>query len=168
MLFLLCYKLFGSDIIKEQINKLLSNINGYSLDKEQRKVVLCNRKSILVIAGAGSGKSLTMIGKIRYLIEIEKIKPSEILCITFTKDASNNLETNINNNYNYGIKVYTFHKLALELLKEKKYKVCPNDLLEYIVSEYFYIIEGNKELTKKVKIILNKIDISYKNILNSK
>ena len=154
--------------MKEQINKLLSDINGYSLDKEQRKVVLCNKKSILVIAGAGSGKSLTMIGKIRYLIEIEKINPSEILCITFTREASNNLERNINNNYNYGIKVYTFHKLALELLKDNKYKVCPNDLLEYIINEYFYIIENDRKLTKRVKIILNKVNISYKKILNSK
>ena len=154
--------------IKEQINNLLSDINGYSLDKEQRKVVLCNKKSILVIAGAGSGKSLTIIGKIRYLIEIEKINSNEILCITFTKEASNNLEKNINSSYNYGIKVYTFHKLALELLKEKNYKICQSDLLEYIVNEYFYIIESNKEFIKKVKIILNKVDTSYKKILNSK
>ena len=48
---------------------LLSNINGYSLDKEQRKVVISDYSATLVVAGAGSGKSLTMIGKIRYLIE---------------------------------------------------------------------------------------------------
>ena len=116
-------------------------------------------------AGAGSGKSLTMIGKVRYLVEIKKINIEDILCITFTREASQNLENNINNNYNYGIKVYTFHKLSLEILKNKKYRISPSDLLEYIVNEYFYIISDNKEVTNKVKRILNKIDLPYSKVL---
>ena len=46
----------------------LYKVNGYELDKEQKQVVLSNSKNILVIAGAGSGKSMTIIGKIKYLI----------------------------------------------------------------------------------------------------
>ena len=92
---------------------LLSNINGYSLDKEQRTAIITDECANLVIAGAGSGKSLTIIGKVRYLIERKGIKPGEILCITFTREASENLERNINKNYNYYMKVYTFHKLSL-------------------------------------------------------
>ena len=61
-----------------------------------------------------------MVGKIRYLIERKGIKEEEILCISFTRDASFNLERNIKKNYNYNIKVYTFHKLALEFLKNNK------------------------------------------------
>ena len=109
-----------------------------------------------------------MIGKIRYLVEIKKIDINDILCITFTREASKNLENNINNNYNYGIKVYTFHKLALEILKKRNYKICPNDLLEYIVNEYFYIISDNKDIVVKIKKILNKIDTPYNKILDSK
>ena len=48
-------------------------VNGYELDKEQKQVVLSNSKNILVIAGAGSGKSLTIIGKIKYLINKQNI-----------------------------------------------------------------------------------------------
>ena len=82
---------------------ILSNINGYSLDKEQRIAVITDECANLIVAGAGSGKSLTMVGKIRYLIERKEIKEDEILCISFTRDASINLENNIKKNYNYNI-----------------------------------------------------------------
>ena len=147
---------------------LLSNINGYSLDREQRIAVITDECANLIIAGAGSGKSLTMIGKIRYLIERKNIKEDEILCISFTRDASENLEKNIKKNYNYDIKVYTFHKLALELLKSKNYKIASDNLLKYIVDEYFYIVKYNKEIKLVVKKILCMIDSSYKKILKSK
>jgi len=148
---------------------ILSNINGYSLDKEQRKAVITDECANLIVAGAGSGKSLTMIGKIRYLIERKGIKESEILCISFTRDASKNLEKNIKKNYNYNIKVYTFHKLSLEILKDKQYKISNPDTLEFIVDEYFCsIIKDSSDMVLKLKQILNKIDVPYKHILKSK
>lgn len=123
----------------------------------------------MIVAGAGSGKSLTMIGKIRYLIERKNIKEDEILCITFTRDAASNLEKNINRNYNYNIKVYTFHKLSLELLKNNNnYLICKTDTLEYITNEYFYFIKHNKLMKYKVKKILCMIDSPYKYVLNTK
>ena len=50
-------------------------ICGYYLDSEQEKIVLDNSKNILVVAGAGSGKTLTILGKINYLIKIMKKFP---------------------------------------------------------------------------------------------
>ena len=144
---------------------LLSNINGYSLDKEQRIAVITDECANLIVAGAGSGKSLTMVGKIRYLIERKNIKESEILCISFTKEASLNLQKNIKKNYNYNINVYTFHKLSLEILKENKYNIADCNLLNYIIDEYFYMINFNSYMKTKVKKILNKIDTPYKYIL---
>jgi len=125
---------------------ILSNINGYSLDKEQRIAVITDESANLIVAGAGSGKSLTMVGKIRYLIERKNIKEEEILCISFTRDASLNLEKNIKKNYNYNVKVYTFHKLSLEILKTQHYKISYPNTLNYIIDEYFYIIEFNKKI----------------------
>ena len=55
-----------------------------TLDKYQKKVIKTKAKNTLVIAGAGSGKTLTIIHKIKNLIKIG-INPNEILCITFTK-----------------------------------------------------------------------------------
>ena len=157
--------------IKKELKEsdyILSNINGYSLDKEQRIAVITDECANLIIAGAGSGKSLTMIGKIRYLIERKGIKEDEILCISFTRDASENLERNIKKNYNYNIKVYTFHKLALEFLKNKKYKISNPNILRYIIDEYFYCAMYDNNIKLKIKTILNKIDTPYKIILKSK
>lgn len=110
-----------------------------------------------------------MVGKIRYLIERKEIKEDEILCISFTRDASINLEKNIKKNFNYNIKVYTFHKLALEILKKQNFNISRPDTLEYIVDEYFYsIIKNNKEIVLGLRKILNKIDTSYNNVLKSK
>ena len=148
--------------IKKEIFK---DVCGYSLDNEQEKVCLCNKENVLVIAGAGSGKSLTIIGKIKYLIEYRKIKSNEILCITFTNAAAKTLEDKINNYYNYGIKVYTFHKLSLEIIN-KKVNIVSDYLLKYITDEYFYILDSNLKL--KVKTILGLIDYPYTYILKSK
>ena len=147
---------------------LLSNINGYSLDKEQRIAIITDECANLIVAGAGSGKSLTMVGKIRYLIERKNIKEDEILCISFTRDASENLEKNIKKNYNYNIKVYTFHKLSLEILKNKKYNISNTNTLNYIIDEYFYMMEFNSYMKFKIKKVLNMIDTPYKYILKSK
>ena len=146
----------------------MSNINGHSLDSEQRLAIINDSNSSLIVAGAGSGKSLTMIGKIRYLIELKNVKESEILCITFTKEASINLEKNIKKNYNYNISVYTFHKLGLTILKEKDFKISNPNTLSFVVDEYFYIIRYDKNMSFKVKKILYKIDMPYEIILKSK
>ena len=65
-------------------------MNKIILDKNQKKVIKNNSKNLLVIAGAGSGKTLTIVYKIKKIIN-DSIKPSEILCITFTKAAANSL-----------------------------------------------------------------------------
>lgn len=118
---------------------LLDNINGYPLDYNQRKVVVTDEDAILVVAGAGSGKSLTMIGKIRYLIEERNIKEDEILCISFTNDATKNLKKSIEKNFSYNIEVYTFHKLALEILKQNNehFEIAEDSLLEAVIHNYF-------------------------------
>ena len=52
------------------------NINGYDLDETQIAAIKSEAKSTLVVAGAGSGKTLTILGKIKYLIE-KKLKLCE-------------------------------------------------------------------------------------------
>lgn len=127
----------------EEINNtkhLLDNINGHSLDYNQRCAVITSEDNSLVIAGAGSGKTLTIIGKIRYLIEKCNIKEDEILCISFTNDSVNDIKKALSKNYNYNIPVYTFHKLALTILKDSadyEITIASEFLLDYIIDEYF-------------------------------
>lgn len=135
--------------MEKEINELLDNINGYPLDTAQRKVVTSKNKYLLVSAGAGSGKTLTIIGKIRFLIEIEKLKQDEIICISFTNEATNNLKNKLKENYNYDIPCYTFHKLGLEILKNEKYQITSDDLLTYTINEYFKALINEHPQNKK-------------------
>ena len=82
---------------------LLRDIQGYSLDDLQRRVVLTDEIHQLVIAGAGSGKSLTIIGKIRYLVERLNISPSEIIVLSFTNDSTKSLQKSIDKTFKYPI-----------------------------------------------------------------
>ena len=67
-------------------NNILDGLN----DKQQ-EAVLSDNKRLLVLAGAGSGKTKTLLQKIIYLIEEKKVHPSSILAITFTKNATNEM-----------------------------------------------------------------------------
>lgn len=62
-----------------------------SLNSRQREAVVSDDKRILVLAGAGSGKTKTLLQKLIYLIEEKNVSPSNILAITFTKNAANEM-----------------------------------------------------------------------------
>jgi len=62
-----------------------------SLNELQREAVISDEKRLLVLAGAGSGKTKTLLQKIIYLIEEKGVSPTDILAITFTKNAANEM-----------------------------------------------------------------------------
>lgn len=149
---------------------MLDNIKGYKLDDYQSRVVLSEEEATLVVAGAGSGKSLTIIAKIVYLVTHCNINPNDILCISFTNDATINLKNNISKNYNFDIEIYTFHKLALEILKQNHidYQIAPDNYLNKIIDDFFNnIIPNNKIYIKSLSIILGS-KFTSKDILNLK
>ena len=153
--------------IEKNLNiDILNNVNGCSLDNNQKKAILTDEINNLVIAGAGSGKTLTIIGKIMYLIEIQNVHPKDILCISFTNDSCNSLKRKINNK----VEVLTFHKLALKILCKKNYNFISMPL-DYVVDEYFNsIIYNNEYMVKKALKLLDDSsnDINnYKKYLNS-
>ena len=131
-------------------NKIFDNINGYKLDEEQRNAILSNSKYNMIIAGAGSGKTLTMIGKILYLINIKKINPEEILCISFTNEAVNSLKKKINNPK---VKVFTFHKLAIHILNQTDfyYEFAPNNYLAETIDIFFTQANFSQFLKVQIK-----------------
>lgn len=132
-------------------------IGGYPLDKEQYKIATSNDKELLVVAGAGSGKTFTIVGRIWYLINIKKIKPEEILCISYTRDASNSLKNKLLKEFNINMNVYTFHKLAINILRDKniKFEIASPDLLDLCIEEYLRmdILEYPEQL-KYLRFIL--------------
>ncbi|MBK9335477.1 MAG: UvrD-helicase domain-containing protein [Lewinellaceae bacterium] len=66
----------------------MSYTNLDALNEKQREAVVSEDKRLLVLAGAGSGKTKTLLQKIIYLIEEKGVSPRDILAITFTKNAA--------------------------------------------------------------------------------
>lgn len=133
-------------------------VGKYYLDKEQSRIVKCDARHLLVVAGAGSGKTLTILGKLKYLIEEKNVKPNEIICISFTAAASSDLKRKINEDLKMDLNVYTFHKLALEILKRRyTFDIAEANLLEDIIDEFF------RETVLKEKDTL-KIVLKYFNL----
>ena len=158
-------KTYNKKYIKSNINlEIFKNINNCNLDNNQRIAILTDEINNLIIAGAGSGKSLTIVGKIKYLTTIKKINHKDILCISFTNDSCLSLKNKLDN-----IEVLTFHKLALKILNKKKYRISKISL-EYIIDEYFNSVIYNNEsmIIKLFKILEIKYDINkYQKLLKS-
>ncbi len=147
-----CYKKFKNDyknlknnidryneeyIKRELINQkeYFDNLFEYKIDNDQRKAILTDEDNTLIVAGAGSGKTTTIIGKTKFLIEKKNIKPNEIITISFTNSAVNNFKKKLNNDL---VNCTTFHKLGLDILNENEIKkdVARETLLHSIILKY--------------------------------
>lgn len=97
---------------------LFDNIDGKRLDQQQRKAVIVDEDNNLVLAGAGSGKTLTIAAKVKYLVENKNINPKDILLISFTRKAAKEMQERISNKLNIDVEAMTFHKLGLEICQK--------------------------------------------------
>ena len=119
---------------------LFSNIDGKSLDEQQRTAVITDENRILVLAGAGSGKTLTISAKVKYLCEVKKINPNEILLISFTKKSAEEMTERIQNKLNIPAVATTFHKLGLDIIKNadgKRPEVADENALTQFIHNFF-------------------------------
>lgn len=109
-----------SYIAREKIcsDSLLSDIDGKSLDDQQRTVVVTDAPRNLVLAGAGSGKTLTIVGKVKYLCQHMNVAPQDILLIAFTKKSAEEMTERISGRLGIPIQATTFHKLGLDIITD--------------------------------------------------
>ena len=98
----------------------------YPLDKQQRRSIVSEEENCLVVSSAGSGKTSSIVGKVKYLTEIKGIAPERILLISYTNKAAAELTERMATN---GLKGYTFHKLAIDIIGRAtgiKPSICDN------------------------------------------
>ncbi len=97
------------DTCKDFFNHCLK----YPLDKQQRRSIVSEEDNCLVVSSAGSGKTSSIVGKVKYLTEVKKVNPQNILLISYTNKAAAELTERMGI---VGLRGYTFHKLALDII----------------------------------------------------
>ena len=119
---------------------LFSNVDGKNLDFQQRTAVITDEDRILVLAGAGSGKTLTIAAKVKYLCEVKNINPDEILFVSFTKKSAQEMTERIQDKLGINAQATTFHKIGLEIIKNangRRPEVLDENVLGDFINNFF-------------------------------
>ncbi len=108
------------DLATRQIDegyRLIGDVEGRKLDRQQMLSIVKPSRNCLIIAGAGTGKTTTIVGKIKYLLKKELYKPEDILVLSFTNASASEMSERIHKETGCPIAASTFHKLGLEIIK---------------------------------------------------
>lgn len=136
-----------------------------SLNDKQKEAVIDDSKHLRIIAGAGSGKTRVLTMRIAYLIEQKHINPKNVLAITFTNKAANEMKNRISEMLGVagdGAFISTIHSLCVRILKE--------EIGVFGYPKNFTIVDGDdqktilKEAYKEFNI--DKKDLSYGSALD--
>lgn len=131
-------------------------MNLDTLNKEQREAVTTTEGPLLVLAGAGSGKTRVLTTRIAYLIEEVGIAPEHILAITFTNKAAKEMKDRVFQMLGgiaYQIQISTFHSFGLLIVRENV------DMLGY--QSNFTILDSDDSLTV-IKKIMKEMGLDQK------
>ncbi|MBD1398820.1 UvrD-helicase domain-containing protein [Pontibacter sp. JH31] len=108
--------------VKQELNTykdFFDTAAGKPLDLQQRTAIVEDEDANLVIAGAGSGKTMTIVGKVKYLVERYKTDPENILLISFTRKSAVTLASRLKAE---GVIAKTFHSLGIDVIKQVEEK----------------------------------------------
>lgn len=108
---------FNKKFVAEELEiykSFFADIEGHGLDLEQQLAVVTNEDNNLVIAGAGTGKTTTIVGKVKYVLDRYKTNPENILVISYTNKSAKTLRDRVNIN---DVQVSTFHRLGLDIIE---------------------------------------------------
>ena len=120
----------------------------YPLDKQQRRSIVSEEDNCLVVSSAGSGKTSSIVGKVKYLTEVKGIAPHKILLISYTNKAAAELTERMATN---GLKGYTFHKLAIDIIGRAtgtKPSICDNT--DSLFVDIYNTLLGNKDFKNSI------------------
>lgn len=125
----LTIKSHNNRYIEEELNfckDFFDHCLKYPLDSQQRRSIVSEEDNCLVVSSAGSGKTSSIVGKVRYLIDIKHVEPQKILLISYTNKAAVELTERMDIK---NLRGYTFHKLALDIIGQvtgQKPSICSN------------------------------------------
>ncbi len=156
-----------------KISSEIKRVGEYKLDENQFNSILVDEDNVLVLAGAGTGKTTTITGKVKYLLMEEKVNPSEILVLTYTKAATGEMNKRIKNETGVDLDVFTFHKLGRKILKEvegKSPKLTSLEISNFVRSSLISFMKEDSTYLHKVVnyLYLYQYQLKAKNDFKSK
>ncbi|MBC7190192.1 UvrD-helicase domain-containing protein, partial [Candidatus Aerophobetes bacterium] len=117
------------------------------LNEEQKEAVTFGEGPLLIVAGAGTGKTQVITRRIAYLIATKKAKPEEILALTFTEKAALEMEERVDMLVPYGYTEFwisTFHAFGDRILRENALEIgLPPDFQVLSVPEQIIFFQEN-------------------------
>src|SRR3972149_8867466 len=125
------------------------------LNKEQKETVEFGSGPLLIIAGAGTGKTTVITERIKHLISSELAKPQEILALTFTEKAAREMETRVDEIMPYGYSqmwIMTFHGFCDRILRQEALEIGMNPKFK---------LTTEAEATQLIRKNLFQFDLQY-------
>ena len=148
--------------IENEIRKfkpLFDKIEDNPLTFAQRKSIVIDEDSTLVVAGAGTGKTSTVVGKVSYLLKKKEIKPNEILALVYGKNAATEMKQRVKEKTGEDIDIRTFHSIGRLIVQN--YEGSKNKISDAATSEYV-----NKNLITNILREMLKNDKTRKLVMS--
>lgn len=153
---------------KEYLDNILKTVDpAIMLDEDQRKVVLTDEDYCLVIAGAGAGKTTTVAAKVKYLVDKKGVSPSQILVVSFTNKAVNELKEKIQKDLGIECPIATFHSTGNAIIHkhspEEKLNIVDSSRLYFVIRDYFRgsIMLNESVVNKLIMFFASYFDAPY-------
>ena len=123
------------------------------LNERQREAVLCTEGPVMVLAGAGSGKTRMLVSKMAHLLEEQKVSPFELLALTFSNKAAREMQTRairLAGDCAKALRVFTFHGFCARTLRAEA---------TYLGLAPSFTIYDSSESKAVIKAVLKKMDM---------
>ncbi len=133
----------------DAVYSVIGEVEGKKLDKQQLVAISKESHTHLVLAGAGTGKTTTIVGLIKYILGIEKLTPDEILVLSFTNASATEMKDRLNKETGIPIEASTFHKLGINIISEVndlKPKISKLNQQSFIKQQLEVLIQNNEYL----------------------
>ena len=152
---------------KGYLDKILKDCDpNICLDEDQRRVVLTDEDYCLVVAGAGAGKTTTVAAKVKYLVDKCSVDPKQILVISFTNKAVNELKQRIVGELHIQCPIATFHSTGNAVLHKQspeKLNIVDDSTLYFVVQDYFRetILKNESAVNNLILFFASYFDAPY-------
>ena len=153
---------------KQYLDTLLNAIDPkISLDEDQRRVVLTDEDYCMVIASAGAGKTTTVAVKVKYLVDKQNVNPRQILVISFTNKAVNELKDKIQKGLGIDCPIATFHSTGNAVIHvnspDEKLNIVDQSKLYFVIRDYFRssVMQNESVVNKLIMFFASYFDAPY-------